>query len=64
MLSKCEWGRDDYSLAVSNLPVAETVESHPVDGEDMTANIAPKPPGCRRKVTSDEPSLFSDVEGK
>jgi adenine-specific DNA-methyltransferase len=30
VLSKCEWGRDDYSLSVSNLPVGEAVEARPV----------------------------------
>jgi adenine-specific DNA-methyltransferase len=64
VLSKCEWGRDDYSLAVSNLPVAEAVESQTVNGEDMPADTAPKPRTRQRKVASDEPSLFSDVEGK
>ncbi len=64
VLSKCEWGRDDYSLAVSNLPVAEAVESNRAEDEDMPADTAPKPRGRRRKVASDEPSLFSDVEAK
>jgi adenine-specific DNA-methyltransferase len=63
VMSKCEWGRDDYSLAVSNLPVAEAVESHPMNGEGMPADTVPKPRGRHRKVASDEPSLFGDVEG-
>ena len=29
VMSKCEWGRDDYSLSVSSLPIAEAVEAHP-----------------------------------
>jgi adenine-specific DNA-methyltransferase len=64
VLNKCEWGRDDYSLSVAKLPVAEAVESQTVDGEDMPADTTTKPRGRRRKVASDEPSLFSDVEGK
>ena len=64
VLSKCEWGRDDYSLAVSSLPIAEAVEAHPADGADMPADTVSKARGRRRKVTSDEPSLFSDVEGQ
>jgi hypothetical protein len=63
-MSKCEWSRDDYSLAVSNLPVAEAVESNRAEDEDMPADTASKPRGRQRKVASDEPSLFSDVEGK
>jgi hypothetical protein len=49
---------------VSNLPVAEAVESNRAEDEDMPADTAPKPRGRRRKVASDEPSLFSDVEAK
>jgi adenine-specific DNA-methyltransferase len=64
VMSKCEWGRDDYSLSVSNLPVAEAVESVPVDGEETDTATVPKPRGRQRKMTSDAPSLFSDVEGK
>jgi adenine-specific DNA-methyltransferase len=64
VLSKCEWGRDDYSLSVSNLPAAETIKPHAVEGEDPPAEAAQKPRGRKRKVASNEPSLFSDVEGK
>jgi hypothetical protein len=46
------------------LPIAEAVESQTVDDEDTPADTAPKPRGRRRKVASDEPSLFSDVEAK
>jgi adenine-specific DNA-methyltransferase len=63
VLSKCEWGRDDYSLAVSSLPSAEAVAAHPADGADI-ANTVSMARGRRRKVTSDEPSLFGDVEGQ
>ncbi len=54
VLSKCEWGRDDYSLRVSNLPTAAEPEETPVD---HTA------PTTRKKKTGSraEPSLF-DVE--
>lgn len=64
VLSKCEWGRDDYSLAVSSLPVADAVEPDLVDGADTLAEKATKPRGRQRKTTSEELSLFSDVEGK
>ena len=29
MLKKCEWGRDDYSLNVANLPMATEDEDDP-----------------------------------
>jgi adenine-specific DNA-methyltransferase len=64
VLSKCEWGRDDYSLSVSNLPVAEAVKPQTVDREDTTVEAGRKPRGRQRKAASNEPSLFSDVEGK
>jgi adenine-specific DNA-methyltransferase len=64
VLSKCEWGRDNYSLSVSSGPVAEAIESLPADAENETANSVMKPRGRARKVASTEPSLFSDVEGK
>jgi adenine-specific DNA-methyltransferase len=64
VLSKCEWGRDDYSLAVSNLPVAEAVEAHTANGDDTPADTAPKSRGRPRKAASEEPSLFGDVAGK
>lgn len=35
ILQKCEWGRDDYSLNIQNLPMAEDDEEDaqtPVDG--------------------------------
>jgi adenine-specific DNA-methyltransferase len=37
ILSKCEWGRDDYSLRVANLPQA-TVQDEGDDGEEAKAN--------------------------
>jgi len=39
VLSRCEWGRDDYSLQVTNLPVAQAVVVKPVvvqDGQGET----------------------------
>jgi adenine-specific DNA-methyltransferase len=47
VLDKCEWGRDDYSLAISSLPPAD-------DSDDE-----PSPPKRRgRKSADSEPSLF------
>jgi adenine-specific DNA-methyltransferase len=63
VLNKCEWGCDDYSLAVSSLPSPEAVEAHAADGADMPANTVSKARGRRRKAAMAEPSLFSDVEG-
>ena len=47
LLSKCEWGKDDYSLNVTNLQVAEH--------DEETAPVATK------KAASKEADLFSDA---
>ncbi len=41
VLSRCEWGHDDYSLNVANLPMAqEAPESEPAPKAKKTKNIA------------------------
>ncbi len=46
LLSKCEWGKDDYSLNISKLPVAE---------QDDEQEVAPK-----KKASNKEADLFCD----
>lgn len=60
VLSKCEWGHDDYSLEIKNLPVAPAVEQ----AAAPSVEVAPVVKVLRgsRKV-KDEPSLFA-TEGK
>jgi len=53
ILSRCEWGRDDYSLKIASLPSAGPDEE--------------PPPNCKRgkavaKGKTTQPSLFDDVE--
>lgn len=48
LLSKCEWGKDDYSLNITNLPAAEQV--------DVPA------PTAKSKAASKEADLFGDAE--
>ena len=48
LLSKCEWGKDDYSLNVSNLPIAEQ-------------NDEPAPV-IKKKAARKEADLFEDAE--
>jgi adenine-specific DNA-methyltransferase len=48
LLSKCEWGKDDYSLNVTNLPLVEF--------EDEPA------PVVKKKTASKEADLFGDAE--
>lgn len=47
LLSKCEWGKDDYSLNISKLPVAEQ--------EDEEQEAVPK-----KRAAKKEADLFSD----
>jgi adenine-specific DNA-methyltransferase len=48
LLSKCEWGKDDYSLNITKLPVAEL---------DDDVALAPK-----KKAADKEADLFGDAE--
>ena len=62
VLTKCEWGRDDYSLRVANLPV---VEDEPVDNSAREAeepvSEAARKRGKLRKGGTVEASLFADL---
>jgi adenine-specific DNA-methyltransferase len=59
VLHRCEWGRDDYSLAVSQLAEAPTADT----GDDASATATRTAAKKRvRKVASDEPELFEEVE--
>ncbi len=49
VLSKCEWGHDDYSLNVQNLPMAE---------EPQVDIPTPRKLKAKAKAKSTEPSLF------
>jgi adenine-specific DNA-methyltransferase len=57
VLKKCEWGRDDYSLTVANLPVAEKRNGADADADTAASDDAPgKRRGRPRKDAG--PSLF------
>lgn len=53
VLTKCEWGKDDYSLEIKALPPAPAAE--PDD--------SPPPPRRRRKNDNGQPTLFA-MEGE
>jgi len=56
VLARCEWGHDDYSLNVANLPMAKPEEKAP--------SPQPSPAGGRgREATSGTPDMFGDEEG-
>jgi adenine-specific DNA-methyltransferase len=54
VLSKCEWGKDDYSLEIKNLPAA-TPQAEPV------ATPAPR---SSKKAVPASPSLFDAAEAE
>jgi adenine-specific DNA-methyltransferase len=54
VLARCEWGHDDYSLNVANLPLAQPAPQAP----------SPRPsPGGRGSKAASTPDLFGDEEG-
>ncbi|MCL5969783.1 MAG: site-specific DNA-methyltransferase [Betaproteobacteria bacterium] len=54
VLARCEWGHDDYSLNVANLPMAKPEES--------THSARPSPAGgSGRRPASGTPDLFGDA---
>jgi adenine-specific DNA-methyltransferase len=55
VLQKCEWGHDDYSLNVANLPQAPEPVSAQIAG---AAPLEPKQARKRRARTETMPSLF------
>jgi adenine-specific DNA-methyltransferase len=58
VLSRCEWGRDDYSLEIANLPSRE-----PDNGNGDGNGHAPKDrKRARGKAENSEPNLFSERE--
>ncbi len=54
ILSRCEWGRDDYSLKIASLPVAEPDAEPPPNG---------KPANAVAKGKAAQPTLFDNGEG-
>lgn len=54
VLARCEWGRDDYSLTVANLPMAQPQPPH------ATLSPPPRPSPARGEGKSRQGSLFED----
>lgn len=53
VLSRCEWGHDDYSLNVANLPMAQ---------EEPVAALAAKATRAKKQAAP-QPGLFGEEEG-
>lgn len=61
VLHRCEWGRDDYSLAVSRLPVAPPAPSDEAVGDPVGRST----PGRRRRgrpAPAPAPDLFEEPD--
>jgi adenine-specific DNA-methyltransferase len=58
VLSKCEWGHDDYSLNVANLPKA----APPPDPIPPEVAQASTPKQARRRALAAQPDLFSSEQ--
>lgn len=59
VLSRCEWGRDDYSLRIAEVPPPSDDTLFPT-----TPEAPPPKRGRRAAVASTEPSLFSATDGE
>ena len=67
VLSRCEWGRDDYSLNVGELPPVQVVEEAKAETEAKGNGAKGKSKGRRKKASAmQELPLFAglDSEGK
>ncbi|MGA0586969.1 site-specific DNA-methyltransferase [Dyella sp. KRB-257] len=56
VLSRCEWGHDDYSLNVANLPLAE-----PAPAATPSASASADSGRRRKRVADTGPDLFGDA---
>lgn len=58
VMTKCEWGEDDYSLAIRSLPPPPPEPEATDEGAPVAATKKPKVLRGSRKPKGDEPSLF------
>jgi adenine-specific DNA-methyltransferase len=61
VMSKCEWGKDDYSLEIEALP--DALESEPDEFQEAIADL-PKNKRKARKVMDQQASLFALEDGE
>lgn len=62
VLSRCEWGHDDYSLNVANLPMSETrKQDDKVESSELTVLKAKSKKA--KAANSDQAGLFDDKDG-
>jgi len=59
ILSRCEWGKDDYSLKIASLPTVVNSEREPPDDDPEPT---PKPAGRASRGQKAQPTLFDSGE--
>jgi adenine-specific DNA-methyltransferase len=57
VMSRCEWGRDDYSLNVANLPLAQQEDNVPA------SSVVKKQNKKSAAISSEQGGLFEEAEG-
>lgn len=63
MLSRCEWGRDDYSLNVEELPAVQIVEEAKAGASANGEGTKAKSGGRRKKASAmQELPLFAGLD--
>ena len=64
VLSRCEWGRDDYSLNVQELPPVQAVEESKVEAASFGGATKAKPGRRKKGPAMQELPLFGKRESK
>jgi adenine-specific DNA-methyltransferase len=62
VLSRCEWGHDDYSLEIKSLPMSPQISQ--MDADDETGSIKGRKRACTKEErrAQVQPSLFDSLE--
>ncbi len=60
VLARCEWGHDDYSLNVANLPMAQPEPKDSLAKDALTPALSPRTRGKGAKAATLTPDLFGD----
>lgn len=64
VLSRCEWGRDDYSLKITSQVAADDSDDDLEGGDEAAAEAAPKKRGRKPKTKPDDQPMLALGEGE
>lgn len=62
VLRRCEWGKDDYSLNVANLPMAEALDITPDTGRGAPGQRSRAARGNEKEMAQPQADLFAEGE--